>query len=164
VFACENPQVLQAAARDGAEESLLCLGGNPASAGWLLVRRLLAGGVRVAYHGDFDWPGVDIARRLHMLGVEPWRMTSADYAAAVDGAEAQYRLPLTGTTGTSPWDEPLAAAMARTGLAVHEESLLPVLLDDLRRSAVPPARTESAHEGEGKDEVRQVTPSSVLRQ
>lgn len=132
VFACENPQILQAAARDQTTAPLICLSGNPASAGWLLVRRLLAREVRVAYHGDFDWPGVDIARRLYALGAQPWRMSAVDYSAAVREAAAEYPLILSGKPGLTPWDEDLAAIMGNVGVTVHEESLLPVLLNDLR--------------------------------
>jgi uncharacterized protein (TIGR02679 family) len=60
VYACENPQVLQAAARAECGGPLVCLSGTLASAGWLLLRGLLGGGrgrplprrLRLAGHGD----------------------------------------------------------------------------------------------------------------
>lgn len=131
VSVCENPQVLQAAARVGVSLPLVCTSGNPASAGWMLLRGLVAQGVRVRYHGDFDWPGVAIAGRLLSAGIEPWRLGAEDYAAAVGGAEAVGRLSLSGRPVVTQWDRRLAVDMSRTGVAVHEESLLGVLLQDL---------------------------------
>jgi uncharacterized protein (TIGR02679 family) len=125
-FACENPQVLQAAAAAGVSAPVICLSGNPASAGLMLLSRLA-----VRYHGDFDWPGVAIARRLFSVGAEPWRMGAADYLAAVAGIESQVGLPLTGNSEPTPWDEDLGATMRRTNVAVHEEALLDLLLGDL---------------------------------
>lgn len=131
VFACENPQVLQAAARAGLRATLVCFSGNPAAAGLALLRALVHGGADVGYHGDFDWPGVAIAGRLYGRGARPWRMGAADYRRALEDAPAEARLPLSGAATATPWDRQLAAQMAATGVAVHEESLLAVLLDDL---------------------------------
>jgi uncharacterized protein (TIGR02679 family) len=131
VSACENPQVLQAAARAGVAGPLVCTSGNPATAGWLLLRRLVDAGARVRYHGDFDWPGVAIAGRVFAAGAVPWRMAADDYTAAVASLPAESRLGLDGGREATPWDDRLAATMARHGVAVHEESLLAVLLADL---------------------------------
>ena len=125
-FACENPQVLQAAATAQVSVPVICTSGNPASAGLMLLSRL-----SVRYHGDFDWPGVAIARRLFAAGAEPWRMGSSDYLAAVAGINPAVRLPLSGTPEPTPWDQDLVGAMRRTNVAVHEEALLDVLLGDL---------------------------------
>jgi len=131
VFACENPQVLQAAARAGVTRPLLCPAGNPASAGWLVLRRLLDADATVRYHGDFDWPGVAIAGRMFAAGAQPWRMGAADYLAAAASLPPDGRLELSGAPVATPWDGGLAAAMSRHRVAVHEESLLPALLADL---------------------------------
>ena len=135
VSACENPQVLQAAARAGTTLPLVCTSGNPASAGWMLLRGLVEQGIRVRYHGDFDWPGVAIAGRILSAGIEPWRLGADDYEAAVAGADAVGRLALSGRPVATPWDPRLAADMSRTGVAVHEESLLAALLKDLASGA-----------------------------
>lgn len=132
VFACENPQVLQAAARAGATGPLICFSGNPASAGLLLLARLVEAGARVHYHGDFDWAGIRIAARLTRRGASLWRMNADDYAAAVAELPADGRLTLTGSPSPTPWDERLALAMSLEQIAVHEEMLLTNLLDDLR--------------------------------
>ncbi|GAA2019663.1 hypothetical protein GCM10009719_33350 [Nocardioides kribbensis] len=131
VSVCENPQVLQAAARAGAGGALVCTSGNPASVGWLLIRGLVDQGVRVRYHGDFDWSGVAIAGRLLAAGVEPWRLGASDYEVAIASASSVDRVPLTGRRVETPWDPRLAVSMAHAGVAVHEEALLDVLLSDL---------------------------------
>ncbi|WP_298993198.1 TIGR02679 family protein [uncultured Pseudokineococcus sp.] len=130
VSVCENPQVLQAAARAGVTGPLVCTSGNPSSAGWLLLDRLVDGGADVRYHGDLDWPGVAIAARVLARGARPWRLTGEDYEEAVD-AQAGVVLPLAGRPAPTPWDERLAATMRRHGVAVHEEAVLAVLLGDL---------------------------------
>jgi uncharacterized protein (TIGR02679 family) len=127
IHACENPQVLQRFAAAGVERPVACLSGNPAAAG----RALLASTV-VRYHGDFDWPGIAIARRIFDRGARPWRFGRDDYADAMDRLPADNRLGLTGRTEATPWDEGLAAAMAAADVAIHEEMIVDLLLTDLR--------------------------------
>ncbi|MEJ5946798.1 TIGR02679 family protein [Pseudokineococcus basanitobsidens] len=130
VSVCENPQVLQAAARADAAGPVVCTSGNPSAAGWLLLDRLVEGGADVRYHGDLDWPGVAIAGRVLARGARPWRLSAEDYTAAV-AAQDGGGLPLAGAPVRTPWDERLSAAMRRRGVAVHEEAVLALLLDDL---------------------------------
>jgi len=66
VHACENPQVLQRLAAAGVDRPLACTSGNPSAAGSLLLGRTV-----VRYHGDFDWPGIAIARRIIGQGAQP---------------------------------------------------------------------------------------------
>ncbi|MBF6225872.1 TIGR02679 family protein [Nocardia abscessus] len=124
IAACENPQVLQRAAEAGTQQPLLCFSGNPSSAGLAVAER-----VRIRYHGDFDWPGIAIAARLHAGGADLWRMTTQDYLRATtsDGT----RLPLTGAPIPTPWEPELSPAMIRVGMVVHEEAVLDDLLADL---------------------------------
>ena len=96
VSVCENPQVLQAAAHARSGMPLVCLSGNPASAGTRLLRALTSAGNPVRYHGDFDWPGVAIA--------------------ATTGAT---QLP------TRAWMAPLGMAAAATAFIVSASSLRP---------------------------------------
>ncbi|HEY5178174.1 MAG TPA: TIGR02679 family protein [Dermatophilaceae bacterium] len=134
VFACENPQVLQAAARAGAGTPLCCTSGNPATVALVALETMVAAGVDVMYHGDFDVEGVAIAGRLFSRGVKPWRFGAPDYISALEsgpGGAADFQLPLAGPVGPTPWDTELAAVMDERGLAVHEEALLGVLLGDL---------------------------------
>ena len=127
VWACENPQILQAAAERGVRAVVTCTSGNPSAAWWALFVRLLAEGAVVRYHGDFDWPGIRIARRLLDAGAQPWRFGATDYERAVGGAS----LPLSGARCDTPWDPELAVAMDRHQRVVHEESLVEGLLSDL---------------------------------
>jgi hypothetical protein len=64
VHACENPQVLQRLAAAGVDRPLACTSGHPAAAGSLLLQRAV-----LRYHGDFDWPGIAIARHIIDQGV-----------------------------------------------------------------------------------------------
>ena len=126
VHACENPQVLQQVAAAGVDRPLVCVSGNPSTAGALFLDR-----VPVRYHGDFDWPGIAIARRIIARGAVPWRLSAADYLDAVDRLAATNKLPLTGRAEATPWDPRLQAVMGATDVAVHEEALLDVLIADL---------------------------------
>ncbi|MFD0119591.1 TIGR02679 family protein [Streptomyces sp. NPDC058320] len=132
VHFCENPQVLQAAARHGLPGILICGSGNPSAAGWELLQRLTDSGADVAYHGDFDWPGIAIADRIMRAGARPWRMHTTDYLNALAELPAERLLPLAGPATPTPWDPQLAADMTQNDLAVHEEGLLHHLLPDLR--------------------------------
>lgn len=132
VSVCENPQVMQAAVRAATATPLLCLSGNPASAGTRLLGQLIAAGNPVRYHGDFDWPGVAIAGRVIDLGATPWRMSAEDYTRAVAALDADHAVALTGRPVPTPWDPGLASAMSTHGLAVHEELVLTDLIGDLQ--------------------------------
>jgi uncharacterized protein (TIGR02679 family) len=129
VHACENPQVLQRLAAAGVDRPLACTSGNPAAAGSLLLERAV-----VRYHGDFDWPGVAIARRIIDQGAQPWRLGHADYCEAVERLPAGRRLTLTGRAEPTPWDSALSLAMLAANVAVHEEAIVDLLLADLTRS------------------------------
>lgn len=128
VHVCENPTVLAAAANRHARAAapLVCLEGQPRTAARLLLDRLAAARARLAYHGDFDWPGIrigNIVMRRH--GAVPWRFSSREYRAARGGR------PLEGTPVAALWDADLEAAMIEAGRAVHEEEVLDTLLADL---------------------------------
>jgi uncharacterized protein (TIGR02679 family) len=126
MHACENPQVLQRLAAAGVDRPLACTSGNPAAAGSLLLGRAV-----VRYHGDFDWPGIAIARRIIDQGAQPWRLGCADYCEAVERLPAGRRLMLTGRAETTPWDSGLSPAMMAANVAVHEEAIVDLLLADL---------------------------------
>ena len=128
VFVCENPTVLAAAAdRLGPRaKPLICTEGQPKTALRLLMTRLREIGANVAYHGDFDWPGVQIANGMAArFGAVPWRLRKVDYLNAPPG------LPLEGAPISASWDPDLADTMRQRGCAVHEEAVLPTLLEDL---------------------------------
>jgi uncharacterized protein (TIGR02679 family) len=126
VHACENPQVLQQLAAAGVDRPVICTSGNPAAAGSLLLDRVI-----VRYHGDFDWPGIAIARRIMMRGATAWRLGHDDYLEATARLPADHRLALTGRPETTPWDDLLKSVMLATDVAVHEEAIVDLLLADL---------------------------------
>ncbi|WP_431946990.1 TIGR02679 family protein [Actinacidiphila sp. bgisy167] len=130
VRVCENPAVMASAADAyGAHcPPLVCLQGQPSAAALTLLRRMADHGASLRYHGDFDWGGLRIAAALlARVPWIPWRYTAADYrAVARDSA-----LPLTGLPAASPWDPPLAEALAAHGVRVEEEMVLDTLLADL---------------------------------
>jgi uncharacterized protein (TIGR02679 family) len=127
VHACENPQVLQQLAAANVARPVICTSGNPAAAGSLLLDRII-----VRYHGDFDWPGIAIARRIITRGATPWRLGHEDYLEAAARLPADHRLALTGRPEPTPWDERLHTVMLASDVAVHEEAIVDLLVADLR--------------------------------
>ena len=140
---CENPVVIAAAANELGSRCppLVCVGGQPSTAGWQLLDLLAAGGAEFRYHGDFDWGGIRIARAVRQrVGQgkshwQPWRYDRNAYEAAakaVLAVHAATRLPrLAGEPVATPWDPGLAAAMACHDVRLEEELSLDTLLADL---------------------------------
>ncbi|ATY16806.1 TIGR02679 family protein [Amycolatopsis sp. AA4] len=128
VWVFENPSVLALAlARFGSScPPLVCTSGWPSSAGVALLKRLTQIGTNLYYHGDFDGDGLRIAANVvARTGAKPWRMTSADYLAAVaDG-------PAAGRVTPVPWDPELAVHLAEQGKTVPEERVADSLLDEI---------------------------------
>lgn len=135
VFVCENPNLLAIAADQLGPRCapLVCTDGMPAAAQRVLLTQLRAAGATLHYHGDFDWPGLRIGNQMiREHGAQPWRFATADYRAAVIGAPRPGR-PLDAGAVNALWDDSLAGAMLAERLAIDEEGLADVLLDDLRR-------------------------------
>lgn len=131
VYVCENPAVLRAAAQQlGAHSApLVCSEGWPSAAFHRLVNAVTEGGGRLHHHGDFDRAGLSITRRMvERHGALPWRMGASDYLAH----EPYESFPLGVAPGSSPWDPDLEHAMVRRGHVVFEETVVDVLLEDLR--------------------------------
>lgn len=61
----------------------------------------------------------------------PWRMGVGDSVDSLRGA-MQEEIPLE-RIPDAPWDPELSKTMREKGFAAYEESLLPLLLEDLRR-------------------------------
>ena len=133
VSMCENRSVIEATAdRLGSDSKpLVCLSGEPTTAGRRLVAALVAGGARLRYHGDFDPDGVAIANRIIGAPVEPWRFGTDDYLAAVASTRALDRLR--GPAVRANWDPQLCSAMTDAGVVVYEEQVLDSLIADLGR-------------------------------
>ena len=134
VFICENPRVVEAAADAGGRKPLVCTSGNPSVTVLTLLDALIAAGARLAYRGDFDWPGIGIANRIiGRYRARPWRMNAADYEQHVSVARDRKTplQPLAGTAVDAGWDPELAPAMLALGVAVQEESALELLITDV---------------------------------
>jgi len=132
VRVCENPAVLRRAADElgAAAQPLLCTEGQPSTAFHRLAKAVTGAGGELAYHGDFDWPGVTIAAGvIARHNARPWRFTAADYEGAVrQGADY---LSLAGTPQPTAWDPALAQTMTAHNQAVYEESVADHLIGDL---------------------------------
>jgi uncharacterized protein (TIGR02679 family) len=132
---CENPVVIAAAADElGAGcQPLVCVAGQPSAAVWRLLDLLAAGGADFAYHGDFDWGGIRIARAVRpRVNWEPWRYDRHAYETAVQAAHPLTPLAsLGGQPAATPWDPELASAMRRLDVRIEEELTLDALLQDL---------------------------------
>jgi uncharacterized protein (TIGR02679 family) len=133
VFVCENPNLVAIAAdRLGARcASLVCTDGMPAAAQRTLLTQLVQAGAHLRYHGDFDWPGMQIANHvMRTWGAHPWRFGALDYEASVAIA-SHTRRDLADARIVASWDAALAPAMQRHGLAIAEEAVAASLLRDL---------------------------------
>ncbi|MCH0561290.1 TIGR02679 family protein [Streptomyces sp. MUM 16J] len=131
VHAVENPSILALALRRFGRDCppLVCTSGWPNSASIRLLRLLADRGATLRYHGDFDGEGIRIAAYLlDKTQARPWRMTAADYRAAV--ARAPHG-PGPGRLTDAPWDLELTRAMTDHGTAVVEELVADILLADL---------------------------------
>ncbi|MEZ3181615.1 TIGR02679 family protein [Streptomyces pimonensis] len=134
VHVCENPRVVEAAADAARTAPLVCTSGSAATVVLTLLDALAASGCAFAYHGDFDWPGIALANRvIRRYAAEPWRMRAPDYEhlATRTHLHGAPHLPLTGPPVEAVWDPELAPAMRASGIALHEEAALDLLLEDL---------------------------------
>ncbi len=125
VFVCENPAVLRLAAERLGPRSapLVCAEGMPSVAFDRLAGRVRAAGGGLAYHGDFDWPGMRIAAAvIARQGARPWRLGRPDYELALAGSAPDDLVDLEGPAAPTPWDGGLAQAMRQAGKAVYEEA------------------------------------------
>lgn len=130
VYVCENPAVVAVAADTLGPvcPPLVCVNGQPSVAAVRLLVGLYESGMRLRYHGDFDWGGIRIANLLYSrVPWRPWRYDTASYRQAV----GRGRAPLRGGQVTAHWDDQLSGAMADSGVIVEEELLLDDLVADL---------------------------------
>lgn len=128
VFVCENPTIVAAAAhRLGSRSApLVCIDGQPKTGATLLLTQLASAGVRLAYHGDFDWAGIQIGNTIaRRHGAVPWRFEARHYVIQ------RGSLRLIGSPIAASWDVDLMPAMIHRGMAIHEEQVLDDLLSDL---------------------------------
>lgn len=131
VLVVENPRVVEAAAQQGTDLTVVATNGNPSNAVRLLLDQLLGCEAQVRYHGDFDAAGLAICARMQRRGLLPWRMTASDYLAALaEAAQAGVRLPADShASPPTPWDPELRDAFDHHRSIIHEERLITALLD-----------------------------------
>jgi uncharacterized protein (TIGR02679 family) len=141
VFVTENPSVASAAADlatagpgHGHAVRLLCTSGTPAAHEIAAIGRLAHAGWRVAVRADFDVAGIcHVAAILKAVpDAVPWRMAAEDYLESLRHEPQQPQLGPSERIPDAPWAPELTATMRARRLAAYEESLLPLLLDDLR--------------------------------
>lgn len=129
VSICENPAVIAEAANALGPDCapVICTRGQPSAAVTTLLTQLTAAGIRLRYHGDFDWPGIRIANGIiHRHAAAAWRMSAADYLAATDSGKL-----LTNEPVAAVWDAALRHTMHTRGQVIEEERVLHALLADL---------------------------------
>lgn len=134
VVVAENPRVVEFAAEQRIDATVVATNGNPSTAVQVLVEQLLASGADVRYHGDFDAAGLAMCRRMTERGCIPWKMDATDYEAAIERARRDgIQLGRDDRTcGDTPWDPGLRTAFNRDRAIVHEEFVLHDLFDGLR--------------------------------
>ncbi|PMS23962.1 TIGR02679 family protein [Trinickia dabaoshanensis] len=133
VFVCENPNLVAIAADQlgAASAPLVCTDGMPAAAQRTLLTQLAYAGAHLTYHGDFDWPGLQIGNQvMSTWQASPWRFATHDYKAAVTNSPPVTH-ELSGASVSASWDESLADVMQSHGIAIAEEAMAAVLLEDL---------------------------------
>jgi uncharacterized protein (TIGR02679 family) len=133
VFVCENPTVLtEAEALQGSRcRPLVCTGGWPSSAAWMLLDALVTDGARLRYHGDFDWDGVRMSTLLRSrFGARSWRFDEISYRTGIMRHPERTR-PLDGREAEDDEQRDLVAAMCELNRELHEQAVLEELLNDL---------------------------------
>ena len=129
LLVCENPRVVEGLAECRVDGwAAVCTAGEPNLVVDKVLGNLSRAGADLYYHGDFDWPGIAIANRMiARFCARPWQMTADDYLHAVrsDGPA------LVGKQTEPEWDPELGAAMRRYRRAVHEETVLALIIDGL---------------------------------
>lgn len=127
----ENPRIVEAAAQAHSPTPVISTNGQPSSTVLLLLAQLREAGADLYYHGDFDTPGLAICARMATLGLTPWHMSARDYGDALVAADSEATpLPLEMVPpGSTPWDPSLRELFDRERRIVHEERLLPRLIE-----------------------------------
>lgn len=138
VFVTENPSVTAAGAdlaANGTVVRLLCTSGTPSGTEVGAISQLAVLGWRVAVRADFDGAGLwHVATILKAVpDAVPWRMGVGDYVDSLQ--RAIHDVAPLDKVPDAPWAEELSMTMRERGFAAYEESLLPLLLEDMRRGA-----------------------------
>ncbi|MBL8355351.1 MAG: TIGR02679 family protein [Delftia acidovorans] len=142
VYICENPNIVSIAAdRLGSTcAPLVCTDGMPAAAQRVLLTQLADAGAKLLYHGDLDWAGIHIANNvMRLCNAKPWRLSADDYQRATRLFPHKER-DLSEAAVAASWDATLVDVMQSHGLAVPEEAVASLLIDDLQSSTMRTAK------------------------
>jgi uncharacterized protein (TIGR02679 family) len=128
VLVCENPTVMEdIKTRTRHARPMVCVAGRPNTAASTLLEYVVASGVTLRYHGDFDYPGIAIANEVvARFRAVPLLFDAATYLRALERHPGH---PLMGRPVEASWDRQLASAMMERQRAVHEEALADELLE-----------------------------------
>ena len=140
IYVCENPNIVSIAAdRLGAAcAPLVCTDGMPAAAQRVLLKQLSDAGAKLMYHGDFDWAGIHIGNNvMRLCRCTPWRFGAEHYLQALETSPPKDR-DLEEIAIAASWDPVLTEAMDSHGMAIAEEAVASLLVNDLRQSMPPP--------------------------
>jgi uncharacterized protein (TIGR02679 family) len=131
ILVVENPRLVESAAQRRLPAAVICTNGNATTAPTEAIEALRAGGAQLRYHGDFDAPGLAMAKRAYDMGCSPFHMSERAYLAALAVAATQgVVLPReSACTPPTAWDTRLASAFAVHRLVVHEERVMDEVLD-----------------------------------
>ncbi len=135
IYVCENPNIVSIAADQlgAACAPLVCTDGMPAAAQRVLLKQLSDAGAKLLYHGDFDWAGIHIANNVMKLcRCSPWCFGSEHYLQALETAPRKDR-DLDETKVAASWDQALTEVMQSHGMAIAEEAVASLLVNDLRQ-------------------------------
>ncbi len=108
---------------------LICTDGIASAAALDLIRTLAEAGCEIHARADFDTPGHVVMDQIRSVAPQmiPWRFDIISYRAAAGSM-------------SEPDSRDLAAACANR--PIHEETLLPQLLEDLSSDRVTPGTWE----------------------
>ena len=150
VWIVENPSLIAKALDHFGQHCppLVCTSGWPNTAVVELLRGLRSSGAELWCHADLDGDGLRIAAYVAAkTGARPWRMTTSDYLTAILEAAAPEAVipeadgpetgPAPGRLTDVPWDPDLATALRAHRMAVPEERVADLLLDDLAMGMPP---------------------------
>lgn len=126
----------------------MCTAGQPSLAAYALLDRLAEAGVEILYSGDFDLPGIFMARGLKMRygdRLRLWRMEPGDYQQALARAttapsltarEKRQLACLVSDPGEAIPDlRPLLESLLCVGRKAFQENRLPELASDVAAAA-----------------------------
>jgi uncharacterized protein (TIGR02679 family) len=133
VFVCENANLVAIAADHLGSRCapMVCTDGMPAAAQRTLLTQLARAGAHLYYHGDFDWPGINIGNHVvREYDARPWNFGAVEYVAALSSAPHP-GYSLKGTPVVASWDKALAPTMQTHKMAIAEEGVAGILLQDL---------------------------------